>query len=116
MATRSRLSPLVAVIACTFCTFCTSPPQQQAASSALSPKSCAVMGRSIDSAFAVDQARSALAASSPGLTFSPSSVERIKEGLLFRMVVSQPPSTRGGGGLVFVNAETGCATVLIRYE
>ena len=109
MTTSARV--LVVLLACISCR---SPSQQYTVASLPSP--CRVLGRSVDSTFAVEQARAALAPSSPGLTLAPSSIDRVPEGLLMRMVVVQPSSTRGGGGFVFVNAETGCATVLIRYE
>jgi hypothetical protein len=76
---------------------------------------CITQGRSVDSAYAFDQARVALAPSPP-LVLVARSVDHVPEGMLLRMVVSEPRGTRGGGGLVWVNVETGCAIVLIRYE
>lgn len=76
---------------------------------------CREPGRGVDSAFAVERARDALAPQPPFI-LAPHSMDRVPEGLLVRMVVAEPVGTRGGGGLVWVDAETGCAVVLIRYE
>ena len=40
----------------------------------------------------------------------------IEEGLVISMVVVVPPTTVKGGGLVWVDIETGCGIVLRRYE
>jgi hypothetical protein len=77
---------------------------------------CTVRGRNLDSVFAVDQAGGALKEPGKARVFRPVFIDRVKEGLLIRMVVAQPPGFLGGGGLVWIDAETGCAIVLIRYE
>jgi hypothetical protein len=40
----------------------------------------------------------------------------VYEGALIRLLISGPSSVRGGGGLVWVEAETACPVVLTRYE
>jgi hypothetical protein len=44
------------------------------------------------------------------------SIMHLQEGLVMRLTAAEPAVTVGGGGLVWVDAETGCATVLARYE
>lgn len=98
--------------------------QKTADSSAMSSqlqytRHCVESGRTIDSAFAVEQARKAIA--QDGFTFSPRFVQPVRDqgielGLLISLALVEPRNTVGGGGLVWVDVETGCATVLRRYE
>ena len=70
----------------------------------------------VDSSFAVGQARGALEGRSsmtPGL--SARAITVTEEGLIISLVVKEPRGT-GGGGLVWVDGETGCAIILKRYE
>lgn len=81
-------------------------------------QSCIEAGRQVDSSFAVAQARRAV--SQPGFSLEVSSLQAIRDqgvelGLLISLVADQPPVV-GGGGLVWVDIETGCAIVLRRYE
>lgn len=80
---------------------------------------CASPGVNLDSAFAVGEARRIL--SQPGMTLEPNNIqpvraEGIELGLLISLRVAAPPNLVGGGGLVWVDLETGCAIVLRRYE
>jgi hypothetical protein len=77
---------------------------------------CNTTGRTIDSAFAVDQARVALQTDTARFVLAPSSIDRVKEGLLIRLIVIEPRGTLGGGGLVWIDTETACAIVLTRYQ
>jgi len=92
---------------------------------------CVTPGSEVDSTFAVAQARSLFASNEPPL--KPHSVQRviahlegknskdsmfslnIPEGWLVRLM-PMAPNTLGGGGLVWVNGETGCPILLIQYE
>lgn len=81
--------------------------------------SCTPPGRAIDSTFAVERARGVL--EQPGLTLEPRSIQPIRDqgielGLLISLAVVQPANVVGGGGLVWVDVETGCPIVLRRYE
>lgn len=80
---------------------------------------CTAVGRGVDSTFAVDQARRALA--STGVTLAPRLIQPVRDqgidlGLLISLAVTVPPNVVGGGGLVWVDLESGCAVVLRRYE
>lgn len=109
---------LAAVIAISACV---SAGRSVPASAGAPARRCAATGRAIDSALIVEQARAALAKGSD-LRLSPDSVihihsrQSLYEGTIVRMLVSDPQSTRGGGGLVWVDGETGCAIVLLHYE
>jgi len=89
---------------------------------------CVVPGSTVDSTFAVAQARSLFASSE--LPLKPHSVQQVvarvvgkdssvsltlPEGWLVRLVPAEP-NTLGGGGLVWVHGATGCPILLIRYE
>jgi hypothetical protein len=77
---------------------------------------CTTPGVAVDSAFAVQQASRKLQTPHHTWTFAPQSVQAVPEGFLVRMLVQEPRGLMGGGGLVWVDGETGCAIVLIRYE
>src|SRR6266568_1066838 len=77
---------------------------------------CVPSGVTLDTAFVVSQARDALseqylsAAGYQTTAFEPFSLHGIEQGILVSLV---PRAVQlGGGGLVWVDAETGCATVL----
>ena len=89
---------------------------------------CVSPGSTVDSAFALVQAKSVFPSS--GLTLKPYSVERVvahlvgkessvsldvPEGWLVRLMPVNP-NTLGGGGLVWVDGETGCPIPLTHYE
>jgi hypothetical protein len=77
-----------------------------------------VAGRSVDSAFIINQARASLIddSTSVQLQLLPDSVVHVSgkrgvyEGFIVRMLVSAPSPTIGGGGLVWVDGETGWAS------
>jgi hypothetical protein len=94
---------------------CGPPKQPATAAPQRAAHWCNTTGRTIDSAFAVDQARTAFQTDTARFVLAPSTIDRVKEGLLVRLVVTEPRGTLGGG-LVWVDTETGCAIVLIRYE
>lgn len=80
---------------------------------------CIEAGGGVDSAFAVKQARRALSPS--GTTFEPRVIQPIRDegievGLIVSLASVQPRNVVGGGGLVWVDLESGCAIVLRRYE
>lgn len=71
----------------------------------------------IDSVFVVAKAEEALR--TPGTRherFQPISLTRVPEGFVVRLVLVDPPGFLGGGGVVWVDGETGCPIVLVRYE
>ena len=81
--------------------------------------SCSGAVSGVDSSFAIRQAKAALAM--PGMTLEPRLIQPVRDegielGLLISLAVTQPRNTVGGGGLVWVDVETGCAIVLRRYE
>jgi hypothetical protein len=90
----------------------------------VSPQWCVPEGRQIDSVFIVEQAARALVAGttthpvqlSPDTILHVYSRHGIHEGAIVRLLLTKPQSMRGGGGLVWVDMETGCPTVLRRYE
>ena len=80
---------------------------------------CVSPGTTVDSAFVVEQARRAL--SQPGEMLAPRLIQPVRDqsielGLLVSLEVANPPKVVGGGGLVWVDLESGCALVLRRYE
>lgn len=80
---------------------------------------CAPSGQAVDSAYTIDVARRLL--DEPRMVLEPVSIQIIRgqgieEGLVISMVVVVPPTTVKGGGLVWVDIETGCGIVLRRYE
>jgi hypothetical protein len=80
------------------------------------PAACSA-GRTIDSAYVVGAARGALGGDSTlvALSYDPVTAPGpIEEGVLVRMVSRR--SRLGGGGLAFVDGESGCALALRRYE
>jgi len=82
-------------------------------------QSCLPSGTNLDSVFAVTQARSALAQAD--LALRVSSFRMIREegvdlGLIISFVPGRQPPPAGGGGLVWLDIETACPTVLRRYE
>ncbi len=89
---------------------------------------CIAVGGIVDSALAVAQARSVF--ESQPFPLIPRSVERVvavvakdsssalrlTEGFLVRLVPRNRDVVLGGGGLVWVNGQTACPILLIRYE
>jgi hypothetical protein len=67
----------------------------------------------VDSAFVIDQATHAIPGTAPS-SLKPSGIREVEEGFLVSVVHVRP--TLGGGGLVWVNRESGCPIVLIHYE
>lgn len=96
---------------------CRTLGKPELASPAVSAGRCAPAGQTIDSSFVVEQARSVL--SRPEYTlrldsFQPVRASGIEVGVLISLM--PPPTVVGGGGLVWVDVETGCPIVLRRYE
>jgi hypothetical protein len=84
-----------------------------------SNQTCIASGSSVDSTFATEQALRAMAPSE--LTLAPRLVQPVRDqgielGLLISLTVTEPRNTVGGGGLVWIDLESGCAIVLRRYE
>lgn len=77
-------------------------------------KWCTASDRRPDSAFMVDQARTALMGRHPSMVLYTDSIAQIGGGLVIRMLPVK--AILGGGGLVWVNLETACALVLRKYE
>ncbi len=80
---------------------------------------CFGAGATLDSAEAVRRAAHAL--EGPGIILRPRTIQAVRDegieiGLLVGLAVAQPPNVAGGGGMVWVDLETGCALVLRRYE
>ena len=80
---------------------------------------CTAAGGGVDSTFAIEQARRAL--SQPGVTLAPRLIQPVRDqgielGLLISLAVTEPRNVVGGGGLAWVDLESGCAIVLRRYE
>jgi hypothetical protein len=87
------------------------------------PGWCISPGHTLDSTFAARQAIGALSDSvskRQSFLFKVDQFQVIKtgtleQGIIVSLVVARPPVV-GGGGLVWVDLETGCAIVLRRYE
>ena len=87
------------------------------------PSWCTERGRNVDSTFLIKQATAALTDSVTkrlGIVFRVDDFQLIKtasleQGVIISLVLARP-IVRGGGGLVWVDTETACATVLKRYE
>jgi len=82
-------------------------------------RTCLSQGRSLDSALAVSQASSVL--SHKGVTLAPRALQAISDngvevGVIIALRVTDPAGMIGGGGLVWVDTETGCPILLRRYE
>ena len=81
-------------------------------------KWCISGGAVVDSSFAVAQARDALTGRYLSGEYEPLGVEHTAQGILVSLgsrSVGKSISL-GGGGLVWVDGETGCAIVLKHYE
>ena len=84
------------------------------------PAACS-SGRLIDSSYVVQVAAEVVAVEGGAATLRPISYEaivapgEIEEGILVRLG-SRQPGMRGGGGLAFVDTESGCALALRVYE
>lgn len=78
-------------------------------------------GRTIDSAYVVRAAAEAIGGADGAPRLRPVTFERvvapgpIEEGVLVRLA-PQAAAQLGGGGLAFVEVESGCAVALKRYE
>jgi hypothetical protein len=112
--TRSAVNALVPVVLIVSCT----PRSGSKTELPVAARQCAPAGRTIDSSFVAEQARSLL--SRPGYSLRVDSFQTVSSrgvelGVLVSLVSSEPP-VAGGGGLAWVDIETGCAIVLRRYE
>lgn len=80
---------------------------------------CVAAGASVDSSFAVQQARQVLL--QPGMALAPRLIQPVRDqgielGLLISLAVTEPRNVVGGGGMAWGGFESGCAIVLRRYE
>ena len=95
------------------------PAPAGAAFASQRPYDCSA-GRLIDSAYVVRAAAEAIAGPEGADALAPYTYESVTaQGLLEGILVRLAPrarSTRGGGGLAFVDVESGCAVALRRYE
>ena len=110
---RSAVSMLGASLGLLACTHQSS--MAQASPSPLS-KRCVSTTTTIDSSCAVRVASAELAKQDSLGPYKPASVRALDEGFVVSLVVAKEPPPLGGGGLVWVDAETGCAVVLRLYE
>src|SRR5438105_15726735 len=78
-------------------------------------KWCVAQSQRVDSSFAVAQATDAIAGHYLSAGYKPVRIEQARDGMLISLVPERPQGTRGGG-LIWVDGETGCAMVLKRYE
>lgn len=106
------------LIVVTVLSSCGGQAQTRSGATPTSREWCISSGQAVDSSFAVEQARRAV--SQPGLTLKVDAIQVIRGqsgelGLIISLVAAQPPVV-GGGGLVWVDLETGCPIVLRRYE
>lgn len=97
---------------------CRPQPSERAVHSP-SPTRCVQAGAGVDSAQAVLRAIRAL--EQPGETLIARQMQPVRDqgvelGLLVSLAVARPQNMVGGGGLVWVDLESGCAIVLRRYE
>jgi hypothetical protein len=79
-------------------------------------KRCVSTSVTIDSSFAVRAASAALQAQDSLGPFKPAKIRAFEEGFLVSLVVAKEPPTLGGGGLVWVDGDSGCAVILRLYE
>jgi len=85
------------------------------------PGWCVDPGHAVDSSFAAGQAIRALTDSNSkraGLTFKVNYYQVVAEGqgVAISVVPASRPLPVGGGGLVWVDLETGCPIILRHYE
>jgi hypothetical protein len=76
-------------------------------------------GQAVDSQFVVTQARRALAQQSMELSpirFQTITEQNLDIGVLVSLIPTGPAAPTGGGGLVWVDVQNGCAIVLRPYE
>jgi hypothetical protein len=74
---------------------------------------CVALNATVDSTLAAAQALRAFSSRSSE-SLMVRSIRRVDEGFLVSLVPARPIA--GGGGLVWVDGETACPIVLIRYE
>ena len=123
MTERSRITKILAAVfalgaalGCTNESRAVAQTRRTAGQVAQRPAACSA-GRTIDSAYVISAARAALGGDSTLAVLSYEAVVApgpIEEGILVRMVSGG--SRRGGGGLAFVDVESGCARALRLYE
>lgn len=83
---------------------------------AQSTKQCVSTTLAVDSAFAVRAASSVLQEKDSLGPFKPTKITALEEGYVVSLVVAKTPPPLGGGGLVWVDGESGCAIILRLYE
>lgn len=116
---QTRRASVCLVLVLVGCQAQSKPSEGSATAQRPASQGCVAVGGSVDSAFAMAQARRALGQSGPPLAahlIQPIRDQGIELGLLISLIASEPSKVVGGGGLVWVDLESGCATVLRRYE
>jgi hypothetical protein len=103
-------------MAAVFLAACAGQTSSQQSSGNSSPGWCTVRRQSVDSSLAIEQARAALMGNYRVPELKPDSFAKLFDGYVVRMMAAEPAKTVGGGGVVWIDGETGCANVLLRYE
>lgn len=89
------------------------------AAKAVPSQRCVTAEQNVDSSFVLAQARRAL--SPAGRELVPTMVQPVQDqgielGVLVSLIIAGPNAPVGGGGLVWVDIDSGCPIVLRRYE
>lgn len=95
---------------------CGHQPSRAQATRPVPPRRCVPVETVVDTAFAVRAASQALQARDSLGPFKPAKITAMEEGFVVSLVIAREPAPVGGGGLVWVDTETGCAVVLRLYE
>lgn len=98
------------------CFVATARPNVAQSSAPLQGQRCVSSSTTIDSSFAERSAGTELAKQDTHGPFKLASMRRVEEGYLVSLVTAKEPPPLGGGGLLWVDAETGCVVVLRLYE
>lgn len=115
---RRRVAPLMTLTVLSLCA-CASAMVASHQPASPSRPWCIAREQELDSTLAVAQARRALG--QHDIALEPDSIQVIRGkgielGLLISLVAGGRSNVLGGGGLVWVDIETGCPIVLLRYE
>ena len=104
---------LIALLGAPGLTSCAGGPSKTPEPVRPAPQWCVAPSATVDSALAVAQALHMLWSPSSD-SLKRHSIRHVDEGFLVSLVPAR--LIAGGGGLVWVDGETGCPIVLIRYE